>query len=47
MDIFSAGCVFFFVLTKGGHPFGDPSDRQYHIRHHHKCNLDDLSKGTY
>jgi serine/threonine-protein kinase/endoribonuclease IRE1 len=22
-DIFSAGCVFYYVLTQGDHPFGD------------------------
>jgi len=22
LDIFSSGCVFYFVLTKGKHPFG-------------------------
>lgn len=23
MDIFSAGCIFYYVLTRGKHPFGD------------------------
>ncbi|ODN01593.1 Serine/threonine-protein kinase/endoribonuclease IRE1 [Orchesella cincta] len=25
VDIFSMGCVYYYVLTKGGHPFGDAS----------------------
>ncbi|XP_069123226.1 serine/threonine-protein kinase/endoribonuclease IRE1-like [Argopecten irradians] len=31
VDIFSAGCVFFYVLTKGKHPFGDSLRRQANI----------------
>nr|XP_033819656.1 serine/threonine-protein kinase/endoribonuclease IRE2 isoform X2 [Geotrypetes seraphini] len=31
MDIFSAGCVFYFVLSKGQHPFGDNLRRQANI----------------
>lgn len=26
VDIFSLGCVFFYVLTRGGHPFDSPGD---------------------
>ncbi len=28
MDIFSLGCVFFYVLTTGGHPFGPVSEME-------------------
>jgi len=47
VDIFSSGCVFFYVLTKGKHPFGDDRlDIQYNIRRD-QHNLDSLSKGMY
>ncbi|XP_077979928.1 serine/threonine-protein kinase/endoribonuclease IRE1-like [Glandiceps talaboti] len=31
VDIFSAGCVFYYVLSKGKHPFGDSLHRQANI----------------
>ncbi|BFZ17659.1 hypothetical protein BsWGS_20698 [Bradybaena similaris] len=31
VDIFSAGCVFYYVLTGGKHPFGDSLKRQANI----------------
>ena len=31
VDIFSAGCVFYFVLSGGRHPFGDSLRRQANI----------------
>ncbi len=31
MDIFSLGCVFYYVLSNGGHPFGDTVKRQLNI----------------
>lgn len=31
MDIFSAGCVFYYVTSKGQHPFGDTLRRQANI----------------
>lgn len=31
VDIFSLGCVFYYVLSKGKHPFGDPLRRQANI----------------
>lgn len=31
IDIFSLGCVFYYVLSKGGHPFGDIVKRQLNI----------------
>jgi len=31
VDIFSLGCVFYYVLTKGDHPFGDHFHRQSNI----------------
>lgn len=31
VDIFSAGCIFYFVISKGQHPFGDALRRQANI----------------
>ncbi|CAH1794461.1 unnamed protein product [Owenia fusiformis] len=31
VDIFSAGCVFYYVLSRGKHPFGDSLHRQANI----------------
>ncbi|XP_043279722.1 serine/threonine-protein kinase/endoribonuclease IRE1 isoform X2 [Venturia canescens] len=31
VDIFSLGCVFYYVLSRGKHPFGDPLRRQANI----------------
>ena len=31
VDIFSLGCVFYYVLSKGSHPFGDALQRQSNI----------------
>lgn len=31
VDIFSMGCVYYFVLSSGGHPFGEPIQRQMNI----------------
>ncbi|KAI8807418.1 kinase-like domain-containing protein, partial [Cladochytrium replicatum] len=31
IDIFSAGCLFYYVLTNGGHPFGDRFSREANI----------------
>jgi len=31
VDIFSAGCVFYYVLTGGDHPFGDRYERERNI----------------
>ncbi|XP_014217501.1 serine/threonine-protein kinase/endoribonuclease IRE1 [Copidosoma floridanum] len=31
VDIFSLGCVFYYVLSRGKHPFGDPLKRQANI----------------
>ena len=31
MDIFSAGCVCYYVLTRGQHPFGSSFERQANI----------------
>eukprot|EP01083_Nonionella_stella_P052889 140167_1 len=32
IDVFSLGCVLYFVLTMGGHPYGDRYERDAHIR---------------
>ncbi|KAJ7031663.1 hypothetical protein C8F04DRAFT_1235902 [Mycena alexandri] len=31
VDIFALGCLFFYTLTNGGHPFGDRFDREANI----------------
>ncbi|XP_048408198.1 serine/threonine-protein kinase/endoribonuclease IRE1 isoform X2 [Stegostoma tigrinum] len=31
IDIFSAGCVFYYAISEGKHPFGDPLRRQSNI----------------
>ncbi|KDQ56896.1 hypothetical protein JAAARDRAFT_59114 [Jaapia argillacea MUCL 33604] len=31
VDIFALGCVFYYVLTNGGHPFGDRFEREVNI----------------
>uniref|UniRef100_A0A8D0A954 Serine/threonine-protein kinase/endoribonuclease IRE1 n=1 Tax=Sander lucioperca TaxID=283035 RepID=A0A8D0A954_SANLU len=31
VDVFSAGCVFYFVISRGQHPFGDSLRRQVNI----------------
>lgn len=31
IDIFSLGCVFFYILTNGGHPFGDRYMREANV----------------
>lgn len=31
MDIFSAGCVFYYVVSEGKHPFGKSLQRQANI----------------
>lgn len=39
VDIFSLGCVFYYVLSDGKHPFGDPLRRQANIL----CSESDLT----
>lgn len=41
IDIFSLGCVFYYVLTKGKHPFGEQIARQSNI-FENKLNIDEL-----
>lgn len=31
MDLFSLGCVLFFCITGGSHPFGEPLERDKNI----------------
>lgn len=31
VDIFALGCLFFYVLTNGGHPYGDRYEREVNI----------------
>ncbi|XP_072167602.1 serine/threonine-protein kinase/endoribonuclease IRE1-like [Diadema setosum] len=44
VDIFSLGCVFYYVVSNGKHPFGDSLHRQANILSG-EYNLDDLSSG--
>ncbi|XP_045076998.1 serine/threonine-protein kinase/endoribonuclease IRE1-like [Coregonus clupeaformis] len=46
VDIFSAGCVFYYVLTGGKHPFGEPNRRAGNIEDG-KYNLDGLQKDKH
>ncbi|KAI9142167.1 hypothetical protein BKA69DRAFT_1124149 [Paraphysoderma sedebokerense] len=41
IDIFSMGCVFYYVLTNGDHPFGDRYIREVNILRN-ECSLDKL-----
>ena len=31
VDIFGMGCLFYYVLTNGYHPFGEVEEREYNI----------------
>ena len=33
VDIFALGCLFYYILTRGGHPYGHRFDREVNIRH--------------
>ncbi|THU97496.1 hypothetical protein K435DRAFT_721799 [Dendrothele bispora CBS 962.96] len=44
VDIFSLGCLFYYVLTGGGHPFGNDYERDVNIFKDAKC-LDGLERG--
>ncbi len=41
VDVFSAGCIIYYTLTKGKHPFGSEPEREYNILHN-KVDLSDL-----
>ncbi|XP_022905104.2 serine/threonine-protein kinase/endoribonuclease IRE1 [Onthophagus taurus] len=41
VDLFSLGCLYYYVLSEGGHPFGDALRRQANILSE-EYNLDDL-----
>jgi serine/threonine protein kinase len=45
VDVFSLGCVYYFVLTKGEHPFGEPFRRQSNIVTG-ECDLDKLGNNS-
>uniref|UniRef100_A0A7S2X6G9 Uncharacterized protein n=1 Tax=Lotharella oceanica TaxID=641309 RepID=A0A7S2X6G9_9EUKA len=44
VDVFSAGCIVYYVLTRGEHPFGTEPEREYKIIHNKPdlSGLDDL-----
>ncbi|KAF5317470.1 hypothetical protein D9758_018048 [Tetrapyrgos nigripes] len=44
VDIFALGCLFYYVLTGGSHPFGDRFEREVNILKGAKC-LDGLERG--
>lgn len=46
VDIFSLGCVFYYVLSPGAHPFGEGHARQVNIEKG-EYNLDELDCLTY
>ena len=39
-DVFSAGCLFFYVVTRGTHPFGEPNEAPMNIIKKEPSNLD-------
>jgi serine/threonine-protein kinase/endoribonuclease IRE1 len=43
VDVFSLGCIFYFVISDGRHPFGESLCRQENIRRDH-YNLDHLEE---
>ena len=43
VDIFSAGCLIYYVLSEGKHPFGDKLRRQANILNG-ECKLEKLIK---
>ncbi|KAI0683708.1 hypothetical protein BC835DRAFT_1423036 [Cytidiella melzeri] len=43
VDVFALGCLFYYVLTNGGHPFGDRYERDVNILKNAKC-LDGLER---
>ncbi|EKM57175.1 uncharacterized protein PHACADRAFT_254759 [Phanerochaete carnosa HHB-10118-sp] len=43
VDIFALGCLFYYVLTMGGHPFGERYEREMNILKDTKC-LDGLER---
>ena len=43
VDIFALGCLYYYVLTNGLHPFGDRFEREFNIRRNAKC-LDGLER---
>ncbi|KAH9927939.1 uncharacterized protein BXZ73DRAFT_48589 [Epithele typhae] len=43
VDIFALGCLYYYVLTNGCHPFGDRFEREFNILKNSKC-LDGLER---
>ena len=37
VDIFALGCLFYYTLTNGAHPFGDRYEREVNIMKNIKC----------
>lgn len=42
VDLFALGCLYFYVLTSGGHPFGDRFEREINIVRNAKTCVDKL-----
>jgi serine/threonine-protein kinase/endoribonuclease IRE1 len=36
VDVFALGCLYYYCLTNGGHPFGDRFEREFNILRDHK-----------
>ncbi|WAQ87039.1 hypothetical protein PtA15_7A768 [Puccinia triticina] len=49
IDIFSLGCIYYYVLTKGDHPFGSRYEREMNILKDEICleQLDDLDEEAF
>lgn len=49
IDIFSLGCIFYYVMTKGEHPFGNRYEREVNILRNEVCLdlLDGLDAESY
>lgn len=49
LDIFSLGCIFYYVLTQGDHPFGSKYEREMNILNRQSCliKLDNLGEEAH
>lgn len=42
VDLFALGCIYYYVLTSGCHPYGDRYEREVNIVRDHKVGLEKL-----